>query len=203
MTRSLLELVARARKTDIEGEFQRHVSPRVRELVGSSAGGRWGPPRAYSVLYLGRPTASVVVEAYRHLVESVLDGEMPASAVGPRRLLTCRVAVTNVLDLREPSGWESVGLTHEDLVSAVGDYDRCQAVAGAAHQLELHGVISRAATALGQTLSLFERHLPETEVPVLTNEELWDRLPADPRRLHVVDTPSARRRAAVERFRLS
>jgi len=138
----------------------------------------------------------VVVEAYRHLVENVLDVEMPASAVGPRRLLTCSVSVTNVLDLREPGGWEAVGLTPELLVSPVGEYEPCQAVASAAHQLELHGVIAPAATGLGQTLSLFERHLPENEVPVLTKELLWDQLPADPRRLHVVDLqadPAARR----------
>lgn len=196
MSRSLLEVVARAPKATVVGEFQRHVSLRVRDLVGSSAGGRWGPERAFSVLYLGRPTPSVIVEAYRHLVEAVLDVDMPPSAVGPRRLLTCRVEVSNVLDLRDPAGWESVGLTAEDLMSDVGDYTACQAVGAAAHQLELHGVIAPAATGLGETLSLFERHLPDVEIPVLVSEETWNQLPDDPRDLRALrtDETSVRRR---------
>lgn len=112
---------------------------------------------------------------------------MPATAVGPRRLLVCRVSVTNVLDLRDPGSWESLGISVEDLMSPVGEYDPCQAIGRAAHQLELHGIIAPAATGVGETLSLFERHLPPTEIPVLTDDVLWDQLPRDPRRLRAVD----------------
>jgi len=52
------------------------------------------------VLYLGRPTHSVVVEAYRHLVDD--DEDLDGTMVGPRHLLTCEVAVSDVLDLRDP-----------------------------------------------------------------------------------------------------
>jgi hypothetical protein len=127
-----------------------------------------------------------VVEAYRHLVETVLDAEMPPRLVGPRRLLTCHVAVRNVLDLRTREGWEAVGLTEDLLRSDVGDYEACQAVASAAHQLELHGIVASAATGLGETLALFERHLTPAEIPVLTGETIWEQLPADPRKLSIV-----------------
>lgn len=53
------------------------------------------------MLYVGRPTASVTIEAYRHLVDDV-EG-MTADKVGPRTLWTCQIAVSNVLDLREPA----------------------------------------------------------------------------------------------------
>lgn len=84
MDRSLALAVARAGTITIEGEFQRHASLRYRVLTGSAAGGRWGPEGAYPVFYLGRPTESVIVEAYRHLVEPV-EGMRP-ELVGPRRL---------------------------------------------------------------------------------------------------------------------
>jgi hypothetical protein len=187
VSRSLLEAVARVPRVAVEGEFQRHVSPRLRELVGSSSGGRWSPPRAFPVLYLGRPSDSVIVEAYRHLVENVMDLEMPARAVGPRRLLVCQVHVSNVLDLRDPRTWSGLGLSLDDLTSPVGVYEPCQAIGRAAHQLELHGILAPAATGLGETLSLFERHLPPSEIPILIRDVLWDRLPADPRKLHAVD----------------
>jgi hypothetical protein len=135
-------------------------------------------------LYLGRPTESVVVEAYRHLVDDVegMTGEM----VGPRRLLTVEVALTTVLDLRVEANRAAVGLSSEDLISHVGEYARCQRIGQAAHQLGLHGLIAPAATALGETLAVFERHLPPEEQPTLVAEGEWLHLPDDPRRLRIV-----------------
>lgn len=133
------------------------------------------------MLYLGRPPDSVVVEAYRHLVDDV-EG-MRGDLVGPRRFLTCHVTVTKVLDLRDPASVLTVGLTMPDLI---GDHDPCQRVGQAAHQLGLHGVIAPAATGLGETLALFELHLPGEELPLLVADEVWEHLPADPRQYRVI-----------------
>lgn len=187
MRRQLAIAVAAAPRATIEGRFERHVSYGRRELTGSDSGGRWGPPGGYSVLYLGRPVASVTVEAYRHLVDPFADGGMTGDMVAPRRLLICEVAVTNVLDLRSRAAQLAVGLTEADLTSPVGEYEPCQNVGRVAHQLGLHGVLAPAATALGETLALFEQHLPASELPTLVAEEVWDRLPDDPRRLRLVD----------------
>ncbi len=135
-----------------------------------------GPAGRLLVLYLGRPRESVVGEAYRHLVDDV-EG-MTGDLVGPRRLFTCEVQVTKVLDLREPDSRNAVGLDLDDLS---GPYAPCQRIGQAAHQLELHGVIAPAATRLGVTLALFERHLPESELPRLVHQEAWASLPPDPR----------------------
>lgn len=179
MDRNLAVSVAGCGTTRVVGSFQRHVSPRIRSLTGSSAGGRWGAPGAYSVLYLGRPPDSVVVEAYRHLVEAI-EG-MTADLVGPRRLLTAAVELNDVLDLRTLEHQEIVGLRPEHLVSPPGDHARCQRVGRVAHQLGLHGIIAPAATGLGETLAVFELHLQPEEQPRLIAEEEWSHLPPDPR----------------------
>jgi hypothetical protein len=179
--RSLAVRVAAAPTASVSGEFQRHVSPKVRELTGTAAGGRWGFPGTYPVLYLGRPRTSIIVEAYRALVDDV-EGMHP-DLVGRRRLLTCKVAVTNVLDLRTGEGREAVGLTLDELS---GPREPCQRVGQAAHQLGLHGIITPAATRMGETLALFEQHLPSAELPVLAGDELWEHLPPDPRVLRIV-----------------
>jgi RES domain-containing protein len=176
MDRTLGVRVARATTTSITGQFERHVSVSLRTLIGSASGGRWGPPGAYEVLYLGRPRESVVVEAYRHLVDDV-EGMRP-EAVGPRRVLIAKVNVSEILDLRLPQSREEVGIGEAELF---GDHTTCQKVGLAAHQLGLHGIIAPAATGLGETLALFERHLPAAELPQLIGDELWDRLPDDPR----------------------
>jgi RES domain-containing protein len=127
----------------------------------------------------------VIVEAYRHLVDDVegLTGDM----VGPRRLLTVEVALTTVLDLRDEDNSTAVGLSPEDLRSPVGQYARCQRVGQAAHQLGLHGLIAPAATTLGETLAVFELHLPAEEQPTLVGEAEWLHLPGDPRKLRIAE----------------
>jgi len=185
--RQLITAVAEATAIRVEGVFQRHCSPDVGELRGSPAGGRWGPPNAYSVLYLGRPTSSVIVEAYRHLVEDDLDGLMRPEMVGPRNLLTCEVAVDDVLDLRDPANLQRIGLSRDALSSPTDEYAPCQRVGQAAHQLGLRGIIANAATGLGETLALFEEKFEPSEYPVVIARERWDTLPADPRRLRIVE----------------
>lgn len=179
MDRSLAVAVSSAATTNVTGVFQRHASPRQRTLTGSASGGRWGPEGAFPVIYLARPTASVVIEAYRHLVEPV-EGMRP-ELVGPRHLISCEVEVSNVLDLRAKENREVVGLSILDMTSDVGDYEACHRVAQAAHQLELHGIIAPAATGTGETLALFERRLPAVEQPVLLDTLTWEGLPPDPR----------------------
>jgi hypothetical protein len=120
-----------------------------------------------------------VVEAYRHLVEPT-EGMRP-EMVGPRRLVSCELEVTNVLDLRQAENRETVGLSILDMTSDVGDYEACHRVAQAAHQLELRGIIAPAATGMGETLALFERRLPADEQPVLIDSLTWEGLPPDPR----------------------
>src|SRR5947207_11808567 len=115
MARKLAQDVAAAPRAVVGGRFERHVSQNWRELTGSNSGGRWGPAGAYSVLYLGRPRASVTVEAYRHLVDPFAEAGMTGEMVAPRRLLICDVAVTEILDLRTKEAQWRVGLSLADL----------------------------------------------------------------------------------------
>jgi RES domain-containing protein len=181
LDRNLANDVAAASIVTVAGVFFRHAYLGTRGLRGSDSGGRWGPPRAFPVLYLGRPPESIVVEAYRHLVDPV-EG-MRGDLVAPRRFYTCQVGVTRILDLRVPESLLRVRLTNNDLS---GSHERCQSVGLAAHQLGLHGILAPAATQLGETLALFERHLPAEELPVVTQEVVWEKLPADPRRFRIV-----------------
>lgn len=185
MDRSLAARVASAELTELEGEFERHVSRQMRALAGSRSGGRWGPTGGYPVLYLGRPRDSIVAEAYRALVDGV-EG-MTGDRVAPRRVLTCQVRATTILDLRLEESRDAVGLSLGDLY---GPHGPCQRVGQAAHQLGLHGIIAPAATEVGETLALFEQHLPEDELPVLVAETLWAALPMDPRAAGVGGRPA-------------
>lgn len=164
----------------ISGVYFRHAAPN-RDAFAGGGDGRWG--RQFPVIYLGQPTDSVVIEAYRHLVD---DQGVPAENVRPRVLYTVPVEVERILDLTVPANRDAVGLTRADLTSDIDDYDACQLVAAAAHQLRWHGILAPAAEGTGTTLALFRDRLPVAELPKPTGQRVWQRLPKDPRRLHLV-----------------
>ncbi|HEX8079612.1 MAG TPA: RES family NAD+ phosphorylase [Jatrophihabitans sp.] len=195
---SLAVLVAACPRADVGGTWQRHVAARyaTQALDGRRGTGRWSTKDGFPVLYLGRPTDSVIVEAYRHLVDPVEDEQMLAY-LEPRALVTCTVEVTDLLDLREAASRMQLDLPFDILRSATSDsdaYARCRAVAQVAHQIGLHGVVTPAATGIGDTLALFTDVLPVAQRPTRSAvDTAWDRLPADPRHvpprhLRVVDT---------------
>ena len=186
--RDLLAAIADLDTIRLRGTFERHTSLRWKELRPSAAGGRWGARRAYEVLYLGRPRSSVVIEAYRHLVDDELDdtGGLAASVL-ERRIVTCKVDVPNILDLRSHSVRNAVSLADAQLRSDVGDYAACQAIGAAAHKLGLAGLIAPAASGDGETLALLTANLPAEHWPKVTKRDIWRGLPPDPRRLRLVD----------------
>lgn len=175
MEKSLTEKVASLPAGRVSGTFYRHAAPDRDAFVGGTMG-RWG--KTFPVVYVGRPDTSVTVEAYRHLVEPY--GIDPAM-VKPRVLYTVTVDVGRVLDLTDPAHRETVGLSDRDLMSEVDDYEACQEVGRAAHQLEVHAVLAPAATGLGETLALFAQRIDASERPVIVTQVLWTRLPDDPR----------------------
>lgn len=85
---NLVVAVARATVVEVNGTFQRHSSrrsPPSPAVLQAAAGDHLAP----SPSYVGRPTASVVVEAYRHLVDDV-EG-LAGDRVAPPTLWTCQV----------------------------------------------------------------------------------------------------------------
>jgi hypothetical protein len=186
--RDLLAAITDLEPIQVEGTFERHTSLRWTDLNASPSGGRWGAPHAYEVLYLGRPRDSVVIEAYRHLVDDELDdAQQLAASVLERRVITCTVVAPNILDLRQSQSQEAVGLSKTQLLSDVGDYLTCQAIGAAAHQLGLSGIIAPAASRIGDTLALFPTNLAVKNWPTVTSRDIWHGLPADPRRLRVME----------------
>jgi RES domain-containing protein len=129
----------------------------------------------------------VIAEAYRHLVE---EGGIDPQMVKPRSFYEVDVAIEEVVDLTDRNNLERVGLTLDDVMSAVDDYDACQDVAAVAHQLGRHGILAPAATRLGTTLAIFRERVSIAELPVPVEETTWTHLPPDPRELRLVEKSS-------------
>jgi RES domain len=104
-----------------------------------------------------------------------------------RRIVTCKVDVPGVLDLRPADARTAISLTDAQLFSDTGDYAACQAVGAAAHELGVAGLIAPAASRRGETLALFSANLPSECRPKVVKRDIWRGLPPDPRRLRLVD----------------
>jgi len=183
---SLANAVAGLDPVSVTGSWQRHLPARFRDrpLEGRSAYSRWGRKLGFPLLYFGRPTDSVVVEAYRHLVDPAVDDPTIREQLAPRVLVTAEIRVSEILDLRTARARMELGLSLNQIRSATDDrsaYAACQEVAAAAHQHGFHGLLAPAATELGETLALFSNRLTAAEAPTLTDSVAWDRLPNDPR----------------------
>jgi RES domain len=184
---SLAAKLAQASPTAVDGVWQRHVPAKYTDtaLAGRRSIGRWGTEDGSPVLYLGRPTESVIVEAYRHLVDPIAEPDGRVPPIRPRVLVTCDVSVSEILDLRLAVHRILADLSIEQLQSETHDraaYAACQTVAAAAHQVGYHGIVAPAATKMGDTLVLFTELLPHGELPVRTKQDTWFELPADPRK---------------------
>jgi len=177
VNRELANAIAGTLLTTVRDTYFRHTRQGIREIKGSTGGGRWGPEHGFPVIYLGLPPVSIIAEAYRRFVDPVMD-TMPASLIAPRDLLSIAVDVNQLLDLRDTHHLAAVGLDQEALR---GPWPPCVRVARAAHQLGLHGILASAATDLGLTLALFEQHLPHDQIPKIIDREHWAQLPPDPR----------------------
>ncbi|MBB1052530.1 MULTISPECIES: RES family NAD+ phosphorylase [unclassified Dietzia] len=183
---SLANRLAGQSPVRIAGEWHRHLPARFsdRAMEGRTSYSRWGRDRGFPVLYLGRPTDSVIVEAYRHLVDPVVDDPDIRHHLAPRAMVTAKVDVGDVLDLRSASARAEVGLALRQMQSGTEDrhaYTACQEVAAAAHQQGFHGLVAPAATQRGETLALFSDRLAESELPVIIETSPWNTFPDDPR----------------------
>lgn len=177
----MTERVAAVTPSECTGQFFRHAAINRAAFTGSP-GGRWGTDH-FSVIYLGRPMHGVVVEAYRHLVDN--NPGMTPAMVRPRTLYTVSVNVDRILDLTNPRHLTDVGLTPGELTTDPYEYEKCQEVAAAAHQLGMKGILAPSAHGLGETLALFAARLSNSDRPVVESAVLWQQLPPDPRLLAV------------------
>lgn len=184
---SLANAVAGQNPTEIAGTWYRHLPAKfvASAMEGRSAYSRWGRDNSFPVLYLGQPTDSVVVEAYRHLVDPVVDNTAEIKkTLTPRMLVTAEVSVTEILDMRSATARLELELSLGQMQSDTSDrdaYAACQEVASAAHQQGFHGLIAPAATQRGETLVLFSNRLPANEGPTVVAQEMWIPFPDDPR----------------------
>jgi hypothetical protein len=112
---TLSTALAKATLCTVDGIWQRHVlaAHSSTALAGRAAMGRWGTAGGYLVLYLGRPEDSVVVEAYRHLIDPVVDdqGRMPppmtsgiTASLRPRRQRWAKPSRSSWMCCRQASG---------------------------------------------------------------------------------------------------
>ncbi|MDP9340515.1 MAG: RES family NAD+ phosphorylase [Actinomycetota bacterium] len=175
--RGLIQIVDGLPRIRFEREAFRHVAPGYQPRGGEGVriqGGRWNPPDSFPVLYLALERESVVGEFYRRARR---EGSPPENLL-PRLLYRFRVELRDVLDLREDSAMEALGLTQAILTS--DDAGSCQAVGDAAHYAGFEALLAPSATGIGHTLAVFTDRLRAGSFLEPLDHETWETLPPLP-----------------------
>lgn len=162
-------------RTGISGDAFRHQAVQWSySQPGAGArtiGGRWNPPNSFATLYLGLSVEVVQAEFHR-LAERA--GRSPADFL-PRNLLRYKIRLDAMLDLRDASALEALGLTAEHLRS--NDPALCQEIGEAAHHLGREGILAPSAAGSGHVVAVFlERLLPDSQIK-LVSTTVWETPP--------------------------
>lgn len=156
----------------------RHVAHDRHPLSGAGArlhGGRWNPPDSFATLYLALERQTTVSEFYRLAAR---QGRSPEDFL-PRRMYRYEVALSAVLDLRDPAARASVELGEAEL--RANDAAKCQQVGEAAHYLGLEGILAPSATGKGKGTVLavfFDRLHADSQIRDIDHEP-WTTPPPD------------------------
>ncbi|MBA3808933.1 MAG: RES family NAD+ phosphorylase [Solirubrobacterales bacterium] len=150
------------------GQAFRHIAQDHHPLSGVGArthGGRWNPPDSFSTLYLALERETTVLEFYR-LVKR--QGRTPEDFL-PRRMYRYDIALTAILDLRDPPIRVALQLSETDLRS--DDAAKCQQIGESAHYLGLEGILAPSAAGEGNVLAVFfDRLHADSQVRDLDHE---------------------------------
>jgi RES domain-containing protein len=170
----LLRRVDGLPRTPYQGPGYRHLGPHHPPLSGEGArirGGRWSPENSFPTLYMGLAREVVVAEFYR-----LADRQgMRPEALLPRRFQRYDVTLGHLVDLREWSDRESIGLT-EAMLSAAEPV-QCRAVGDAAHHAGLEGIMVPSATGAGLIVVVFMDKLSSGSSLEPHSSEMWTELP--------------------------
>jgi RES domain-containing protein len=141
------------------GEVYRHVVASRDPLAPSRAGGRWGPPGEFSVLY----TALRADIARAELAHLLSQSSNPPSA--ERRLWRIRIEISGVLDLTDPARLRLLDIDPDDFAAAGA---ACARAGRAANFLGVKGLLAPSARARGtNAMVLFDNLEPTDRVEAL------------------------------------
>ena len=147
------------------------ISPTVQSMT-VNAGGRGGPPVDPSARGLLRRVA----HGYYEFNPRVHRGAAPSAPRIPSS------PPASLMGGPAPTPATPLVVAQEELQTLPGD---------AREQRAAEAQILGAASAhLGETLALFEQHIAPADMPRVIHQEIWPRLPADPRVLRVLEQNS-------------
>lgn len=144
----------------------RHYAPSYSPLSGEGArlfGGRWNPPGSFATLYTASDVVTVDAEFDRLLNLS----RLPRESIRPRNLAAIRLRLSRVLDLRDASVRQVLGIGTEDLTADTSALTRT--LGEAAHDLGFEAIVApSAAGGQGYVVAVFlTNRAPGSEIEVV------------------------------------
>ena len=158
-----LDLLQTAPVLDWIANIYRHMFGDNTPDRSNTAGARWNPPGTEAI-YTSCERETALAEA-EHIISL-----QPLRPRAKRTLYTVDASLRTVLDLREMTLLEQLGLSSRDLVET--DFTACQGVGGAVAWLRYNGLLVPSARRPGGNNLVIYRQNPTTDVFEVVDSEI-------------------------------
>jgi RES domain-containing protein len=162
---SLLDALEAIEPQSWEGELWRVVFGDRNPLFANRSGARWNPPET-GALYTSLDRKTVLAE-----LDHLRSLQTPPTRRSAYRVHRIRVRVERMVDLRDRSRLDSVGLEQGELASE--ELQACQQIGGAAAWLDRDAILVPSARGPGDNLVVFvDKQDPDAVLEVLESEDI-------------------------------
>lgn len=143
----------------------KHANDILNTQGNYACGGRYNPPREFSVLYLG--DSENVCKAERN---ARTNSTLLASQV----LGKIKISLKKVLDLTDDTNLEKMGLKKKDLIykKSENGWKLTQQIARIAYQLEVEAILVPSATGKGNNLIVFDKYIKKENIQLISKKKI-------------------------------
>ena len=128
-------------------------------------GGRYNPAKKFGALYLGESENVCKTEKYVRAKPDLLDSQI---------LGEIRVSLKKVLDLTNINNLKKLGIKKEDLMykKSGGGWNLTCQIARLAYQMGIEAILAPSSTGEGDNLVVFDKHIKEDKVKLISKKEI-------------------------------
>ncbi|MEA1939110.1 MAG: RES family NAD+ phosphorylase [Candidatus Caldatribacteriota bacterium] len=128
-------------------------------------GGRYNPPREFTVLYLGESKNVCKAESNARTTPNLLTSQI---------LGKIEISLEKVLDLTDDSNLEKLGLKKKDLMykKSENGWTLTQQIARLVDQIEVEAILVPSATGKGNNLVVFDKYIKKENIKLISKKKI-------------------------------
>jgi len=143
----------------------KHVNDILNPQGNYTCGGRYNPPREFTVLYLGESEIVCKAESNARTNPNLLTSQV---------LGKIEISLEKVLDLTDDTNLEKLGLKKKDLIykKSENGWDLTQEISRLAYQTEVEAILVPSATGKDNSLVVFDKYIKKENLKLISKKKI-------------------------------